>query len=169
MEGLFDLFRLAGNRFQNNVQSGLANMTPEKWIRLVIIAGACTCPLALTAGVASLLRNTNSILQKDMLLRPYLIKLGARSQMQSHENAEQEAQAKAEISPNQLRGQIDIPEDSDDEGETPAEASGPDWGKNARKRQRNMIKKLLEAEEKRLQESKEEEEDKDIEEFLVKE
>jgi hypothetical protein len=32
-----------------------------------------------------------------------------------------------------------------------------------------MIKKLLDAEERRLQESLEEEEDKDIEEFLVKE
>lgn len=105
-----------------------------------------------------------------MLLRPYLIKLGARSQMQSHENAEMEAQAKAEISPNQLRGQINIPEDSDDEDDDPqADVSGADWGKKARRRQRTMIKKLLEAEERRLQESKEEEEDKDIEEFLVKE
>lgn len=88
--------------------------------------------------------------------------------MASHEKAE--AEAKAEISPNELRGQIDIPDDTDDElDEAKAEASGPDWGKKARRRQRNMIRKLLEEEERRLQESKEEEEDKDIEEFLVKE
>ncbi|KAM7198090.1 Protein trafficking Pga2 [Naviculisporaceae sp. PSN 640] len=141
-----DAIKLLGKRFQNNVQSGFNEMTAQQWIRLVIIVGAY------------------------MLLRPYLIKLGARSQMAAHEAAEQETQAKAEISPNQLRGQIDIPEDSDDEGEAATgEATGPDWGKNARKRQRTMIKKLLEAEERRLQESREEEEDKDIEEFLVKE
>lgn len=102
-----------------------------------------------------------------MLLRPYIIKLGARSQMKAHEKAEADAEeeAKAEISPNQLRGFAEIPEDSDDEIEeiqAAADATGPDWGKKARRRQRNMIKKLLEAEERRLEETMEEEEDKDI-------
>jgi hypothetical protein len=109
-----------------------------------------------------------------MLLRPYLIKLGGRAQMKSHEGAEAgpeaEAGAKAKISPNELRGRVEIPDDTDDEEEeATGTASGPDWGKNARRRQRDMIKKLLDAEERRLQESLEEEEDKDIEEFLVKE
>ncbi|KAM7204372.1 Protein trafficking Pga2 [Rhypophila sp. PSN 637] len=143
--GVIDLVKIVGGRLQNNVRSGFAEMTAQQWIRLVIIVGAY------------------------MLLRPYLIKLGARSQMQSHEAAEAENEAKAKITPNQLRGQIDIPEDSDDEGEEAADATGADWGKKARRRQRDMIKKLLEAEERRLQESKEEEEDKDIEEYLVKE
>jgi len=101
-----------------------------------------------------------------MLLRPYIIKLGSKSQMNTHE---QDSAEQAKISPNELRGRVQIPEDSDSEDEgTTAQASGPDWGKKARRRQRDMIKKLLEAEERRLQESKEEEEDKDIEEFLVK-
>jgi hypothetical protein len=106
-----------------------------------------------------------------MLLRPYLIKLGGRAQMQSHEEESEraEAEAKAKISPNELRGRVEIPEDTDEEDEATAEASGPDWGKKARRRQREMIKKLLEAEEQRLQENQEELEDKDIEEFLVKE
>lgn len=41
MDGIINLASTAGNRFTTNVQSSLANMTPEKWIRLVIIAGAC--------------------------------------------------------------------------------------------------------------------------------
>lgn len=104
-----------------------------------------------------------------MLLRPYLLKLGARSQMKTHEQESFEAEqtAKAPISPNDLRGQVNLPEDSDEEEE--GESTSADWGKKARRRQRDMIKKLLEAEERRLQESKEEEEDKDIEEYLVKE
>ncbi|KAK3325527.1 protein trafficking Pga2 [Apodospora peruviana] len=149
MDGVVDVAKMVGNRFTTNVQSGLANMSPEKWIRLVIIAGAY------------------------MLLRPYIIKLGAKAQMKAHEKEEAEAEeaAKAQISPNELRGQaVKIPEDSDDEDDyATAEATGPDWGKKARRRQRTMIKKLLEAEERRLEESKEEEEDKDIEEFLIKE
>lgn len=106
-----------------------------------------------------------------MLLRPYLIKLGGRAQMQSHEEESEraEAEARAKISPNELRGRVEIPDDTDEEDEATAEASGPDWGKKARRRQRDMIKKLLEAEEQRLQENQEELEDKDIEEFLVKE
>lgn len=78
-----------------------------------------------------------------------------------------DAEAKAKISPNELRGKIDIPEDTDDEDEAAGEASGPNWGKNARRRQRQMIKKLLDAEEKRMRESQEELEDKDIEEYLL--
>jgi hypothetical protein len=107
----------------------------------------------------------------DLLLRPYLIKLGGRSQMKAHEEeaARADAEAKAKISPNELRGKVDIPDDTDDEDEPAAEASGPDWGKKARRRQRDVIRKLLEAEEQRLRESQEELEDKDIEEFLVKE
>jgi hypothetical protein len=77
---------------------------------------------------------------------------------------------KAQISPNQLRGQVDIPEDSDDDDDDEADkgqASSADWGKKARRRQRDFIKKMLDAEEKRLQETLEEEEDKDIEQYLV--
>lgn len=94
--------------------------------------------------------------------------------MQAHEEeaarAEAEHQAKAAISPNELRGKVDIPEDTDDEEEEAVgESSGPSWGKKARRRQRETIKKILEAEEQRLQENQEELEDKDIEEYLVKE
>ncbi|CRK18726.1 hypothetical protein BN1708_003104 [Verticillium longisporum] len=74
----------------------------------------------------------------------------------------------AEISPNSLRGQVDIPEDSDDEGVESA-ATGADWGKKARRRQREVLKMMMDAEEERLAQEQEDEEDKDIEEFLIKE
>jgi hypothetical protein len=91
--------------------------------------------------------------------------------MQSHEeeSARADAEAKAKISPNELRGRVEIPEDTDEEDEATGEASGPDWGKKARRRQREMIKRMLDAEEQRLRETLEEQEDKDIEEFLDKE
>ncbi|KAK3373830.1 protein trafficking Pga2 [Lasiosphaeria ovina] len=146
MDVFWNILRVARERFQNNVAAAVVNTPIEKWIKLVIIAGAY------------------------MLLRPYIIKLGGRAQMRSHEDEAAESEAtyqKAQISPNQLRGQVDIPEDSDDETEEGALASGADWGKKARRRQRDMIKKLLDAEERRLQETLEEEEDKDIEEFLI--
>lgn len=153
MESLRGLIALAGDRFSTNVQSGFTNMTAEKWIRLIIVAGAYA------------------------LLRPYIIKLGAKQQMKAHEReAELDAAEAAKISPNQLRGHVDIPEDSDDEDllpghkkkEVTAAVTATEWGKKARRRQRDVIKKLLDAEEERLRLEFEDEEDKDIEEFMVK-
>jgi hypothetical protein len=84
--------------------------------------------------------------------------------MESHEAAEEDGEATAEMSPNQLRGQA-IPEDTDED--EPAETSSSDWGRQARKRQRKFLKDMIAAEEKKLQETLEEEEDKDIEQYLV--
>ncbi|KAJ9137353.1 hypothetical protein NKR19_g8271 [Coniochaeta hoffmannii] len=158
MDFLRDTAALLGERLANNVKSGFSNMTPEKWIRIIIVAGAYA------------------------LLRPYIIKLGAKQQMKAHERQEAEdaAAAEAAITPNQLRGQIDIPDDSDDEEdallgagkkkeEVTAAVTATEWGKKARRRQRDVIKKLLDAEEERLRQLQEDEEDKDIEEFMVKE
>jgi hypothetical protein len=152
MDGVLNLLYIAYERFTRNLRGTLEGMSPEKWIRIVIIVGTY------------------------MLIRPYLLKLGGKAQMNQHEKeaaeAEAEAEAKAKMSPNELRGhKIQIPEDSDDsdaEGEGQAQkSSATDWGKKARRRQRTMVKKLLDAEEKRLQELQEDEEDKDIEEFLT--
>ncbi|KAK4178370.1 protein trafficking Pga2 [Triangularia setosa] len=151
MEDIAHLATTFGDRFTTNLKSTLDNMSPQKWIRVIIVAGTY------------------------LLLRPYLMKLGGRAQMASYEDehaaTEAEFAAKAKISPNELRGNVNIPDDTDSEGEDEeggGASSATDWGKKARRRQRDMIKKLLEAEERRLQESKEEEEDKDIEEFLIK-
>ncbi|KAM0335690.1 hypothetical protein ACHAQA_000740 [Verticillium albo-atrum] len=130
------------NRSAANIRTTFTELTYDKFIRLVIIVGAYA------------------------LLRPYMLKLSGRSQMAQHVEANDEA--KAEISPNSLRGQVDIPEDSDDEGDEAA-ATGADWGKKARRRQREVLKMMMDAEEAKLAQEQEDEEDKDIEEFLVKE
>lgn len=140
-------------RFTRNLRGSFDGMAPEKWIRLVIIVGTY------------------------MLLRPYLLKLGGKQQMKQHEKeaaeAEAEAEAKAKMSPNELRGhKVQLPEESDEsdaegEAEAKGQSSSTEWGKKARRRQRTMIKKILEAEEKRLQELQEDDEDKDIQEFLT--
>lgn len=105
-----------------------------------------------------------------LLLRPYLIKLGAKQQRKQHEMVDHPPETNpAKISANALRGQV--PEDSDDdEGAQTGNATGGggNWGKKARKRQRQVLKKLLEAEEQRLKELEEAEEDKDLEEFLMR-
>lgn len=127
-------------RLVNNFKQAFENFTPEKWIRLVMIVGAY------------------------LLLRPYLIKLAGRTQMQQHEKEEQEAEARAKLSSNSIRGQVDIPDNSDEEDG--AQTSASDWGKKARRRQRDMLKKMVDAHEKKLAEEQEDDEDKDIEEFL---
>lgn len=119
-------------------------MTPKQWIRLVIIVGAYA------------------------LLRPYIIKMGAKHQeKQLEKQFKEEEERQAQISPNQIRGEIGIPDESDDDDDEQGETTASDWGKKARKRQRNVLKKMLDAEEKRLQELQEDEEDKDIEQYLV--
>ncbi|KAI0434553.1 protein trafficking Pga2 [Xylaria sp. FL1042] len=141
-ESLWGLISLISDRMTTNVSASITNMTAQQWIRLVAIVGAYA------------------------LLRPYIIKLGAKHQEKQFEKAQQET---AEISPNQLRGELGIPEESDDDDDDigQGESTGADWGKKARKRQRKMIKQLLDAEEQRLQETLDEQEDKDIEEFLI--
>ncbi len=85
--------------------------------------------------------------------------------MASHQAAEETG---AEMSPNELRGKVEIPDESEDETEAAAaETSSADWGKKARRRQRKFLKDMLDAEEKKLQETLEEEEDKDIEQYLT--
>lgn len=145
-----ELLELAGvgyDRFTTNFRKSFEGMSPEKWIRIVIVVGTYC------------------------LIRPYLMKLGGKVQMKQHEKeaaaAKAEEEQKAKMSPNELRGYKEIPDDSDDEGEAQGQTTSTEWGKKARKRQRHMIKKLLDAEEQRLQELQDDEEDKDIQEFLT--
>ncbi|KAI0119908.1 DUF1531-domain-containing protein [Nemania sp. FL0031] len=139
-ESVWKLVALITDRTTTNLSASFDSMSAQQWIRLVAIVGAYA------------------------LLRPYVIKMGAKHQEKQFEKAQQEG---AQISPNELRGELGIPEDSDDDEDEQGETTAADWGKKARKRQRNMIKQLLDAEEKRLQETIDEQEDKDIEEFLI--
>lgn len=158
MADVLKMASVAKERFTTNLAKSFEGMSPTHWIRVVAFVGAY------------------------LLLRPYLMKLGAKVQTsqlekeaaQSAAAAEEKEKAKkqrAAMSPNDLRGgRKAIPaeeSDSEDEQVPAGQASGADWGKKARKRQKVMIKKLLSAEEERLQKLQEDDEDKDIEEFLT--
>ncbi|KAK7189221.1 hypothetical protein DPSP01_005389 [Paraphaeosphaeria sporulosa] len=141
MENVQEFF---DSRFRNFMAS-FSRLKPEGWIRLIWIVGAY------------------------MLLRPYLMKLGARAQERQHEKESAEAaDTGAELHPNDLRGgkKVAIPGvDSDDEEEK-SEAKPGQWGKKARVRQRKLIRETLEKEEKRLQDEQEQEDLKDIADLL---
>ena len=125
------------------------NLTPKDYIRLLaIVGGYC-------------------------LLRPYLVKFGGRFQASDHEREIDDTEEiltvgggdKGIISPNVLRGQI--PEDTDDnEEEEEGDKGVVSWGRKARRRQRELVRKIVEAEEKRRKEEDEADSDKEIEEFL---
>ncbi|TAQ86723.1 hypothetical protein B7494_g4958 [Chlorociboria aeruginascens] len=143
MIDIYELILQWGNNLQTRVSEIFEGMTLQKYIRLVIIVGAYA------------------------LLRPYLMKLGARAQTREHEkevDPEEMEKAKAAISPNSLRGQVEVPDDS---AESEGETTGADWGKKARRRQRQVVRKILEQDEKLRREQQEDDEDKDIQEFLV--
>lgn len=79
------------------------------------------------------------------------------------------------ITPNILRGisdkKVELPEDSDSEGEGKATGADTKWGSKERKRQRQLVKKIIQQEEKARREARDvgtfySDEDKDIEEYL---
>ena len=111
-----------------------------------------------------------------ILIRPFLLKIGEKIQAKQLDkihaaDREAESSAAAKISPNTLRGQrvVELPEEDSDEGEEGEGqvSSGADWGKKARKRQRQAERRALEAEEKRRKEEEEDEDDRKIEEFMM--
>jgi hypothetical protein len=131
------------DNFKHNATHAFAGMNPKDWIRIVMIVGTYC------------------------LIRPYLIKLGARAQQKQHEK--DAAATLAEISPNELRGEgkIQIPGLGDSDEEEDTEVKPGDWGKKARVRQRKFIRDAIKKEEDRLRDEQEAESDKEIEQFLV--
>lgn len=132
------------NNFTYQVQSSFNRLSVENGIRLVAIVGAYA------------------------LLRPYLLKLGARFQAQDHEREidPDEIAANAKLSANSLRGHVHVPDDTDSESEDDGKKN-TDWGKKSRRRQRRVIRQLLDEEERMRKENEEADSDKEIEEFLV--
>jgi len=146
------------NNFTRNAIHMWDDMTLLKYIRLVAIVGAYA------------------------LLRPYMMKWGEKIQAKQHEKeldpyeiatADAKAKGKGMVSPNDLRGvsltgaggKVVELEDSQSEEET----TGADvkWGKKARKRQRTVVKKILADQEEVRRQLQEDDEDKDIQEYLV--
>ncbi|KAI9873815.1 MAG: hypothetical protein M1830_010581 [Pleopsidium flavum] len=138
-----DNFHTWAGNFQRNVEQSVSKMTLNDYIRITILLGGYC------------------------LLRPYLLQLAGRFQAKDHDREldPDEMSSAAAVSPNSLRGQVQVPEDSEEEEEGRA-TTGTDWGRNARRRQRQMIRRILEAEDK-LKAEAEPDSDKEIEEFLV--
>ncbi|OBT55111.1 hypothetical protein VE04_04460 [Pseudogymnoascus sp. 24MN13] len=122
-----------------------ASMSLKEWVRIVTIVGAY------------------------LLLRPYLSQWAAKLQSAEHDKeidadelATPATGPKAAISANSLRGQVKAVEAT-------AQTTSANWGKKARKRQRAMIKRIIEADEKLRAETEayDDEEDKDIEQYLT--
>ncbi|RDL35465.1 uncharacterized protein BP5553_07396 [Venustampulla echinocandica] len=144
-----ELIAKYGGNFVRNLRKTFDGMTLEKYVRLIAVVGAY------------------------LLLRPYIMKLGAKIQAKEHEkeiDLEEPEGPKAKISPNMLRGhggkEVEIG-DSESEEEGEGDTTGANWGKKARKRQRQQDKKLLAAIEERHRQLQEDDEDKDIMEYLV--
>ncbi|KAH7318604.1 trafficking PGA2-domain-containing protein [Stachybotrys elegans] len=130
-----------GQNASNNVNSAFSNMTTENWIRLTVIVGGY------------------------LLLRPYLMQFATKGGVQKLEEqeAKEKAEERAQMTANEFRGVKEKLEEHDDEDDDDEPSTG-NWGQQARVRQRKILRQLMEAEEqRRLQE----EDDKDIQEFLV--
>ena len=125
---------------QTNVSHAFSSLGPQDLIRLIVIIG----------GYA--------------LLRPYLIQIGSRFQADDHEREVDLDTLKTPASTKSLQSQVQVPEDSDDDADQTVAAS---WGRGARRRQREMIRNVLEAEERRKEEEQAHDSDEEIQEFLT--
>jgi hypothetical protein len=152
-QNIADLVKTGASNFSYNLSHTFTDTSLKQWIRIVTIVGAY------------------------LIIRPWLVKLGARQQQKQHER--DAADISAEIHPNDLRGgrktedkgKIALPgvddDSSDEEGEATGAEKGANWGKKARKRQRKYLREVMEAEEKRREAEQEAESDKEIEQYLV--
>lgn len=143
------------DRFKTNTGKSFSDMGPKDYIRFVIIIGTY------------------------LLIRPYLLKLGAHIQKKQLEKEEKRAEEERKareggLNANDLRGgsKIDIPgvesEDEDEEEMVVDATTGErvhEWGRKARVRQRKFIRKTMEEHERRLAE-KATESDQEIEDLL---
>lgn len=130
-----------GNNASNNLQETFSRMTIHHWLRLTVIVGGY------------------------MLLRPYLMKWSVKKAVRNLEEADEKEKAEAaavSMTPNELRGAKALLNEQL-ENEDGGDGTGADWGQKARVRQRVLLKQMLEQEEQRRMED---EDDKDIAEFL---
>ncbi|RDW89177.1 hypothetical protein BP6252_01209 [Coleophoma cylindrospora] len=138
---LWENTKNAPTNLRKNAAASFTSLTFNGAIRLIVIVGAY------------------------ILVRPYLVKLGAKMQGLDLDAANAARVPTGRVSANVLRG-APVKEESESEEET--ETTGADWGKKARKRQRQLEKKKKQEVEKRLAEEQEELEDKELEEFLLR-
>jgi hypothetical protein len=137
---LLDQIQTYTSRISTNLSKTASRYSLQDYIRLVVIIGAYC------------------------LLRPYLIKLGGKFQAKDHEREidldelSSPAAVKNRRAVQAIRDQV--PEDTDSEAE---DEKGADWGRGARRRQRLMVRRLLEQAEKHKDED---EDDKDIADLL---
>jgi hypothetical protein len=140
------------HNFYHNITHMLDGMNAKRWIRLIAIVGAY------------------------FLLRPYLLKFGAKVQAAEHEKsihgaeeldkkAAEKEERKAKLAAGNIRGEVvEVRDSEEDDSEEEGEATANDvkWGKKARKRSRKVIREILEEQERLL----EEDDNEDIKEFL---
>ncbi|KAI9767514.1 MAG: hypothetical protein M1839_004474 [Geoglossum umbratile] len=138
---MYEIRSKPAENLRRNVSSSVSQLSLKDYIRIVIILG----------GYA--------------LLRPYLLKLAGKFQARDHEREldPNEMSSDAAVSARSLHGQVQVPDDTDEEE---GSGTGADWDRGARRRRREMIRRILEAEEKKRVEEAEDS-DKDIEEYLA--
>lgn len=118
-------------------------MTVTDWIRLIVIVGGY-----------SLLRGRLLEFVKYMQGKQHEEELDTDELQALHERDES------------LKNKVHIPDDTDSESEDEG-TKAADWGKKARRRQRKVVRALIDQEEKRRKEQDEGDSDADIREYLV--
>ena len=115
----------------SNLSTSVLRLSLRDAVRLIMIVGAYT-----------------------LILRPFLTKFSEKKQAEAFATATDPNSKKltAAISPNALRGQIDEVMKESDDDEEDGKSTGVQWGKKARRRQRQIIQEAMDAEGKNIEE-----------------
>ena len=150
-EMLLPLASWAGN-LQRNTADAFHKLNPTDYIRLITIICAY------------------------LLIRPYLMKIGAKIQQKEYDRkagpVEMDGQGSKAVDSfsqqtKQLHNHRDSDSDSDNDSDGEREGEGVNWGQRARLRQRKIVRRALAEHERNLQEMQQTESDKEIEDLLI--
>lgn len=146
LQAVIDLFTIWGNNFKRNLFGMWTGMDATRWFRLVAVVGVY------------------------MVFRNFIVKKAEAKQAREHAKA-MEPEITGKVTANALRagttGKKVSFEESSEEGDDETKATGMEWGKKAKKRQKQLEKKQLEAEELKRRAEEGDAEDKDIMDLLV--
>lgn len=146
LQAVIDLLTIWGGNFKRNLFGMWTGMDATRWLRLIAVVGVY------------------------MVFRNFIVKKAEAKQAREHAKTMGEVTGK--IPANTLRagttGKKVSFEESSEEGEEDAtKATGLEWGKKAKKRQKQLAKKQLELDELKRKEAEGDAEDKDIMDLLV--
>ena len=153
VDQLADQLSIYASNFKQQLHGAFDRMTPERYVQLFLIVCAYILFRPRLLKIVEWLQGRN--------LERELDPNEARGMQRAAKNVVRDPRDGS------LRERIDVPEDTDSDSGGEEKPVGTDWGKKARRRQRRVVRTLLEQEEQRKWDEQGADSDKEIEDRLI--